>query len=148
MTLFYKLIVSLLCQCFACLFFGMLRGHNKHAIVEAGYRNDTRLRKPQSKKLPLWNRIIFWEMCKSAKRNHKTVWIYFGFNLAVCLAWAFSPILAIVCICCMDLRSLFLWELGYSLNILVLVTLIQFPFDLTYLPSVQKRYRQDDKQKK
>ena len=147
-ALLYKFLASIACQCFACFFFYLLRRHNKHAIVETGYRNDTRLRKPQSKKLPLWNRVIFWEMCNSAKRNHKAVWIYFGFNLVVCLAWTFSPVLAIICIFCMNLDALIIWELGYALAVLLLTTLIQFPVDLTFLPSEQKRYRMSNKQKK
>ena len=148
MTLLYKFIASVLCQCFSCFCFFLLRWQYKHAIVEAGYRNDTRLRKPQSKKLPLWDRVIFWEMCKNAKRNHKAVWIYFGFNLAVSLAWVFSPVLGIICICCMDFDKLIMWELGYPLYALAGMTLLQFPFDLAYLPSVRKRYPLGDKYKK
>ena len=148
MTFLIKLFVSLLCQCYGCFLFYLLRGHHKAAIVEAGYRSQTLLRKPQSKKLPLWDRILYWNLSKKAKKNHKAVWIYFTFNAVLCLAWTFSPILGMICLFSMDLNDLSLWQLGYPLAVLFIMTLMQFPFDLTYLPSVQKRYRMDNTKKK
>ena len=148
LPLLYKLLVSFFCQGFTWFLFSMLRGMNKSAIVEVGYRSQNHLRKPQSRKLPLWDRALYWSLCKNAKQNPGQAWLYFGCNILTCLAWAFSPVLCILCIFYMDLRNLILWELGYTLGSLFLIVLIRFPLDLMFLPSERKRYGLDNKQKK
>lgn len=147
-TLLYKLLASLFCFGFACFLFHMLRRMNKNAIVELGYRSQTHLRKPQNGKLPFWDRVLYWSLCKNAKRNIGQVRLYFGCNILTCLLWAFSPVLCILCICYMDLRNLILWELGYTLGSLFLIILVRFPLDLMFLSSERKRYGLDNKQKK
>lgn len=147
MILICKIITSVLCVCVNGLLFYFLRMWNKSAIVEVGYRNN-RFNKPADKKLPIWNRIFYWELCKKAKRNHSTVWYYFVCNFVLCFAWAFFPLLCIFCICFMDLRNLLLWELGYTIGILFGITIVRIPLDLIYLPSEQKRYGIEKKQNK
>lgn len=147
-TFLYKLLASLFCQVFACFLFYMLRSMNKSAIVEVGYRSQTCFHKPQSSKPSVWDRVFYWNLCKKAKRNFGQVWLYFSCNALTCFAWGFSPVLCILCICCMDLRNLILWELGYILGSLFLITLVRFLLDLMFLPSERKRYGMDNKQKK
>lgn len=148
LTLLYKLLASLFCFGFTCFLFYVFHRMNKSAIVELGYRSQTHLRKPQSKKLPLWDRVLYWHLCKDAKQKHGEVWLYFGCNVLTCLLWAFSPVLCILCICYMDLRNLILRELGYTLGCLFLIILVRFSLDLMFLPSERKRYGLDHKQKK
>lgn len=147
MDLLCKIIVSVLCSLLFWLFFRLQRHAHKDSIVEAGYRNDTCLRKPQSKKLPLWDRLLYWDLCKNARRNHKAVWFYFGCNAVLCAAWIFYPVLCLLCICFADLRSLLLWELEYPIGIFFILTIVEFPADLTYLPSERKRHGLDKKKK-
>lgn len=148
MTLFYNILTSVLCLCLSSYLFYYVRIWNKSAIVEAGYRNNSRLNKPENRKLPVWNRVLFWDLCKNAKRGHKPVWIYFVCNLILCLGWAVSPVIFLICICLMDFRELIMWELGYTFGILFLITLLRIPLDLIYLPSEQKRYGIGDKKRK
>ena len=148
MMIIYKTIASVLCVCINGLLFYILRIWNKSAIVEVGYRNHNRFNKSESQELPIWNRILYWELCKKAKHNHLPVWIYFGCNLVLCLAWAFFPFLCSFCICFTNLRKLLLWELGYTIGILFAITIVRIPLDLIYLPSEQKRYGIGDKKRK
>ena len=142
-----KVIIGLLCEGITYFLFYQFHSCERAAIIEAGYRNNNKLYKPESKDLPFWNRLLYWNLCKQAKRNPAAVWFYFVCNLVVCLGWLISAIVCIICIFTKEIRDMLLYQLEYMISAFFIWGLVHFVPDLFFLPSEQKRYGLNKKKK-
>ena len=148
MDFLLKVIVSLLCECVTCFLFYQFHSCERAAIIESGYRNNSKLFKPEPQNLPFWNRLLYWNLCKLAKRNYAAVWFYFACNLVICLCWIISIIVCAICIFTMEMRDMLLYQLKYTIVAVFIWGLVHFIPDLFFLPSEQKRYGLNKSKKK
>lgn len=137
-----KTAVGILCLMMSGFCYWLLWTGNRAHIDEVGYRsqNNRLKRKKRRKNQPLWDYLSHWSLCKGAKQNQRVVWIYFSVNLSIGVACIVSVILFSVCLITMDIRNSLVCQLGFAYGFLLLHTFVRFVLDLTYVPSVQKRY--------
>ena len=135
-----KLLLTFACELLTLWLLKITSDGDRAAIIELGYRSKSKMYKKPDNRLPLWDRVLHWSLCKEAKQFKASVWVYFAFNLFIVAAAIGSVILACVLLFTADLRSLLLCHLKYLFAVIIIHTGIRFFPDLFLLPSEQKRY--------
>lgn len=140
-----NLMVGLLCEVITLFIISIFHTVEKKNIIELGYQEKNKQRKSIKHKLPLWNALLYWDLCKNAKYNKKAVWVYFFCNLIVCLCAVISFFLSGIIIYICKTRDVWFYLLGYAVLVIYIWAIPHFVLDLFFLPSVRKRYNMKSK---
>lgn len=110
-------------------------------IVEIGYRS------PLPAKYVIHNqtrsfvdRLIYWNLCRCAKKNSRNVWVYFAMNLLVHISSIVSTVLFVHCLFKENTREVFRMQMGWLLYAIMFIFTLHFFLDIGLVPSVQKKY--------
>lgn len=135
-----NLLIFMICEPLVlCVIYNFILGERDH-IIEVGYRSQSKKYKKPNEKLPLWDRVLHWSLCKEAKIKTKAVWIYFSLNLFLVVAAVISIVFASILVIFYEYKEVLLNLLKYYMFVFLIWGIAHFVFDLLFLPSEQKRY--------
>ena len=122
-----------------------LEGEN---IVELGYSSPLHPQKVIiAQSTSKADYLIYWNLTNRARRNKKTVWLYFAFNIMI-LIYAISSFLCLIySFWFQSIEECFVLQCGWLVLTIVFHGGVTFVPGLLFLPSVQKRYRIKHKRK-
>lgn len=141
-----KILVGIVCELMGLLFLWASIQGKRADIIELGYRSQ-KIRYKKEEKLPLWDKLIHWSLCKNAKINTKIIWLYFLLNFCLVIIAVFSVISLVVCMLCFEIKEVLIYQLQFFLYTLLPWEIISFYLDIFFLPSEQKRHGLKSKQK-
>ena len=147
-SLTLNIVGCVLCEIITLLFVCLLHFVERHYIIELGYRTLDRQFKPQSNRLPLWDRLLYWSLCKNAKLKSRVLWIYFTSNVIVILCGFLSIPLCLYLVTNCELKWVIFGNLGFWEALFFGWGIPHFFLDLAYIPSVRKRYRMNSPKKR
>lgn len=135
-----NLLICMICEPLALVvIYNFILGERDN-IIEVGYRSQSKKYKKLSKKLPLWDRVLHWNLCKEAKIKTKAVWIYFSLNLFLVVAAIVSIVYASILVILYEYKEVLLNLLKYYMFVFLVWGIAHFILDLLFLPSEQRRY--------
>lgn len=136
-----RIVVGIIVQGINMFFYALFHKMERGNICEIGYRLREKRNPMPPKMQTLWDRLLYWNLCKNARFDRRIVWIYFSLNILTIVGAVISVVLAIFITMYVDKFSdVILYQLGYFVTFLEIWALLHFVIDIFFLPSERKRY--------
>lgn len=132
-------LLSSMCLAISWLIFGVLHYIDGADICEIGYRNCHPKYKSNQNLSIGGDKLLYWSLCKNAKRNRKVIWLYFGMNAFLIICAVISFVLWVVMHVSSSWHEIVKTQVGFLMAAIILHTAAHFVLDLLFLPSERKR---------